>query len=136
MTVIRDEVLQRVGDPGLKVYVIWEPILPRDRAEALNDSTAAMAQEPRARQYWDPGAVSGKAYRQALDLPLKSAAWDVYMLFPPGVRWDEAPPAPAFWMHQISFMPFSAAAKRFGPLRLDGRRFREEVQGLMSKVQP
>ena len=136
MTVIRDEVLEKVKNDALKVYVVWEPILPRDRREALPQAVALLAQEPRARQYWDPGAVSGKGYVKVLDLPLKSPVWDTYLLYPPGVRWEEAPPAPAFWMHQISFMPFSAAAKRFGPLRLDGRRFREEVQGLMSKVQP
>lgn len=28
--------------------------------------------------------------------------WDVYLLYPPGVRWEgSTPPRPAFWMHQL-----------------------------------
>jgi len=69
VTVIRDEVLAKVNDNRLKVYVVWEPILPKDRAEAVADAVAVMAGETRATQYWDAGAVSGKAYRQSLDLP-------------------------------------------------------------------
>ena len=136
MTAIRDEVLKQVSDPRLKVYVVWEPILPKDRAEGLNDSTAALAHEPRATQFWDGGALSGKAYRQSLDLPLKSAAWDIYFLFVPGVKWASNPPAPAFWMHQLSFLPFSDGAKKFGPLRLDAKRFREEVQKALRSTSP
>ena len=134
MTVIRDEVLKKVADPRLKVYVVWEPILPKDRAEALGDAAPALSGEPRATQYWDAGAVSGKAYRQLLDLPLKSAAWDIYLLFPPGAKWESSPPAPSFWMHQLSFLPFTDGAKRFGSLRLDGEKFRDAVQGVVSKV--
>jgi len=130
---MRDEVLRKVADPRLRVYVVWEPILPKDRAEAVADAAAVMAGETRAVQYWDAGAVSGKAYRQSLDLPLKSAAWDIYFLYPPGVKWEADPPAPSFWMHQLNFMPFTDGDKRFGKLRLDGARFLEEVQRLTER---
>lgn len=36
-------------------------------------------------------------------LGLREPAWDVYLLFSTGIRWDtELPPSPAFWMHQLS----------------------------------
>ncbi len=128
MAVIRDEVLAKTKDHRLKVYVVWEPILPKDRAEALPDAAAIMTGETRAVQYWDAGAVSGKAYRQSLNLPLKTAAWDIYFLFPPGVKWEKDPPAPSFWMHQLNFLPFTDGDNNFGHLRLNGERFLGEVQ--------
>ena len=36
-------------------------------------------------------------------LSLREPAWDVYLLYPAGIRWEtEVPPSPAFWMHQLS----------------------------------
>jgi hypothetical protein len=41
-----------------------------------------------------------KGYRETLKLP--EDAWDVFLLYPPGVTWEgERPPAPAYWMHQL-----------------------------------
>ena len=131
MTVIRDDVLAKVKDNRLKVYVLWEPILPKDRAEVLPEVTALLAGESQVRQYWDVGAVAGKGYTKTLDVPLKSALWDAYLLFPPGVTWDSDPPAPSFWMHQLSFLPFTDGDKRFGHLRLDAARFLKEVESVL-----
>jgi hypothetical protein len=128
---MRDEVLAKVKDQRLRIYTVWEPILPKDRAEALPEAAALLAEESRGRQYWDPGAQSGKAYMKALDVPLKSALWDAYLLFPPGVTWDRDPPAPRFWMHQLSFLPFTDGAKRFGHLRLDSARLVKELENLL-----
>ena len=135
MAVMRDDVLAKVKDNRLKVYVVWEPILPKDRVEVLPEVTELLAGEPRARQYWDGGAVAGKGYTKSLNLPLKSALWDAYLLFPRGVTWDitsdNAPPAPSFWMHQLSFLPFTDGDKRFGHLRLDAARFLKEVESVL-----
>lgn len=128
MTVMRDDVLAKVKDDRLKVYVVWEPILPKDRAEALVDAAAVMAGETRAVQYWDAGAVSGKAYVKKLSLPIKTAAWDIYFLFPPGKKWEADPPAPSFWMHQLNFLPFTDGDNNFGHLRLNADKFLAEVQ--------
>lgn len=125
---MRDDVLAKVKDNRLKVYVVWEPIMPKDGPEPLVAAAAVMAGETRAVQYWDGGAVSGKAYVKKLNLPLKSAAWDIYFLFPPGVKWEKDPPAPSFWMHQLNFLPFTDGDNNFGHLRLDAARFLEEVQ--------
>jgi hypothetical protein len=30
-------------------------------------------------------------------------AWDVYLVYAPGVRWEgDTPPTPTFWMHQLT----------------------------------
>jgi len=60
-------------------------------------------------------------------------AWDVYFVFGPHVRWPEGqgsdqPPAPTFWMHQLS----GGAAPE--DLRLDGERMAGYVRSLLVKM--
>jgi hypothetical protein len=60
-------------------------------------------------------------------LHLKSSiAWDVYLLFAAGRRWQgNRPPQPIFWMHQLDEDP---------SLFLDSRRFKQNVQALIDKM--
>jgi hypothetical protein len=51
-------------------------------------------------QRWDARRLAGAEFSKALKL--KGHAWDVYLLYAPGVKWTGAtPPAPTFWMHQL-----------------------------------
>ena len=128
MTVIRDDVLNNISDPRLKVFVIWEPILPKDSFDAVEDATAILKDEWRARQFWDPLAESGKRIKKLLGLEIANPAWDIYMLYPPGVKWRDATPKPEYWMHQITFKPGGNDERRFGAQRLDTKRLREEIE--------
>lgn len=71
--------------------------------------------------------TSWGAFRRVLKL--KGRAWDVYLLYAPGVVWstDEAP-APTFWMHQL---PPVAGAD--GKLLLNPGRFSHELLNLLGK---
>lgn len=66
----------------------------------MPDATSVV-QDPRARHFWDARELLGKFYERALPTP-GTPSWDVYLLFPPGVRWTgSTPPKPSFWMHQL-----------------------------------
>ncbi len=132
MTVLRHEVFTKLPADRLRIYAVWEPILPSDNAARLDDGLPLLASDPRASQYWDPRSEIGRLFVRALDLPMTTPAWDVYLLYGPGDLWKSAPPQPAFWMHQIDFLPFSDAARRFAKQRLDGARFRSEVEKLLA----
>ena len=66
----------------------------------------------------------------SVTLGLSQAAWDVYLIYPPGVTWPpgvawngDAPPKPAYWMHQLP--------ERYGvgdAPRLDPEKFHTEVK--------
>ena len=47
----------------------------------------------------------------------RKLAWDVYFAFDAKAKWGDAPPTPAFWMHQL------ANDER----KLDGERFKDQV---------
>ena len=56
--------------------------------------------DPRTLHYWDGASASMRAVRATLSL--SEDAWDIFLLYPPGVKWEGAhPPAPEFWMHQL-----------------------------------
>ncbi len=134
MTVLRNEVFAKIPDQCLRIYAVWQPVLASDSLDKLPEATALLGQDPRAVQYWDPRGEIGRRFAKALDLPLTTPAWDVYLLYPPQTRWRPGVPLPTFWMHQLGFPLWSDAAKRFGNMRLDGVRFREQVQRLLGAV--
>ena len=61
----------------------------------------------------------------AKPLKLKSTAWDVYLVYAPGIKWEgNQPPEPSLWMHQLNGqgadtmlclnpMPLSRRVQRF-----------------------
>lgn len=78
---------------------MWVPQLGAQEKHVADASR--LIADPRTVHYWDGRELLGKAYQQILKTP--GSAWDVYLLFPRGTRWtSQTPPAPAYWMHQLS----------------------------------
>jgi hypothetical protein len=54
-----------------------------------------------ARHLWDHRHEAGRMLAKSLQLKTP-IAWDVYLLYSPGRRWQpNTPPDPVFWMHQL-----------------------------------
>lgn len=87
------------NEPRLRGFVVWLPMLKTDDAGAAGIQAGTFI-DSRVAQTWDPARDSGKLLARTLGL--KRDAWDVYLLYAPGVKWTgEAPPVPTFWMHQL-----------------------------------
>ncbi len=87
------------NDNRLRGFVVWLPMLASD-SESAAGAQAGTFVDARVAQQWDGERMSGKVVAKTLNL--RGNAWDVYMLYAPGVKWTgEAPPAPTFWMHQL-----------------------------------
>lgn len=95
---IENYLFDRFDDPRLAVYVVWEPQLEGDDEAAARDATFFLASE-RATHYWSQNRFAGRAYQPALGL--ENPAWDVFLVFAPGARWDESAPAVDFYMHKL-----------------------------------
>ncbi len=92
---------------------MWEPILRTDDERGARKATTILPDE-RVRHYWVDGQDVGKMFEPALGL--KETAWDVYLVYPPGVEWNgSTPPKPAYYMHQLHSLP---AARRLNPATL------------------
>ena len=49
---------------------------------------------------WNENRSVGKLFGEILDL--HDIAWDVYLVYKPGIEWEsQQPPRPTFWMHQL-----------------------------------
>jgi hypothetical protein len=81
------------AEAGVHTIVVWIPMLDGDERSAV-DGAAAIFAGTAAPQFWDGAQLFGKAVGRSLgaaDWP----AWDVYLFYPPGARWDaQGPPAP------------------------------------------
>jgi hypothetical protein len=95
---VRKSLSDQLGNPDLSVFVVWVPEL--GAKERHVSAAATFIESPQVSQYWDPSEGVSKAYGQLLSTP--GVAWDVYFLFPPGVKWTRNVPKPPFWMQQLS----------------------------------
>lgn len=124
---IQQQVLATIPGNQLAVYVVWIPVLnfqdePTLQRNGLKESSRVP--DLRAIHYIDPNGFSGKQYSPILKIPYHSPAWDVYLAFGAGVRWEDRAPVPTFWMYQGDGLE--------GGRRLDGRKFSEEVLQLLA----
>jgi hypothetical protein len=108
--------------------VVWLPELPTGGYESAARREGRRIADPRVRQYYDPAARTAKLFTGVLGLPSGSPAWDVYMVFAPGARWDADAPKPVYWMHQLGSAPPG--------LRLDGVKLERVVEGLLRAPRP
>jgi len=76
--VIQDEVLHTVGDPSLRVFVAWVPMLATD-SKAPDSDTVALASDKWAAHFWDAKGRLSVLFQKTLGLRSKCPAWDVYI---------------------------------------------------------
>ena len=112
------------NDARLRGFVVWLPMLPSDSKDSAGAQAASFV-DGRLMQHWDGDRASGNLLAKTLGL--KGSAWDVYLLYAPGVKWTgDQPPAPTFWMHQLW------GAGKLAPT-LDGAALRGRMERLLSK---
>lgn len=97
-TAVRESVLAAYPTAKLRVMIVWIDVsTDDDRARAaLSVGTFA---DPRVRHFHDPLQRAGRVFAEGL-LPT-GFAWDTYLLYPPGVLWDDLPPRPSAWASQL-----------------------------------
>ena len=113
--------------PDLKGFIGWLPMLGTDDSIAASQQ-AAQFRDPRITEAWDGDRKAGMLFARRLDL--EGIAWDIYLVYRRGVRWEEegSPPMPDFWMHQLR-----ASTGADPKLRLDQARLTNEVLALIEK---
>ena len=99
-SVIQTAVLEAMRDASLRAYVVWVPVLPDDLSPAAQEASS-LVPDKRASHFWDAEGSLARGFSRVLDLPPGSPAWDVYLTYPPGTRWEKEPPAPPYWQHQL-----------------------------------
>jgi len=92
-------ILKKFPTPRLRALLVWEPMRETDSPDAAAEQ-ANTVRDKRISQGWDGSLDIGKLFGATLDL--HQIAWDVYLIYKPGVTWQgQQPPPPTFWMHQL-----------------------------------
>jgi hypothetical protein len=88
-----------------RLYILWLPVLEADTPQAAEQVQARLPADDRLRHFWDHDLALSRAYHRVLQLEQRfrphRIAWDIFLLYGAGVVWNEAPPVPEFWMHQL-----------------------------------
>ncbi len=82
------------------VGIVWIPMLKGDRFETAQRA-AHIYKDQRVQQFYDAEHHAGKAVAQSVG-GTGEIAWDIYLFYPEGSLWENAPPLPEIWMHQLS----------------------------------
>jgi len=96
-------VLREFPKSKIHVAIVWIQIPGfRDGLASARRAAARFGPDARVTHFYDPhpSHLAGKAFSKAA-LPDGKLAWDIYMFFKPGQRWDEVPPPPAAFRHQL-----------------------------------
>lgn len=85
---MQENVLASERSNGLRVYVIWLPMLATDSRPEVERS---LIDDPRVRHFWNGSRVTGSWFAQADigGLGYSGTIWDAYFLFGPHSIWDE-----------------------------------------------
>jgi len=75
-------------------------MLPSDNASAAKRAAQSIA-DTRVRHFYDAKADVGKVIAQSLG-EASRIAWDMYLFYAAGVEWNQEPPQPIAWAHQMS----------------------------------
>ena len=87
-----ESLLETETDSRLRVFVVWEPVLPTDLTAP---STVALRRihDRRVTQYWDRNRVLSHAMGEH---GRRSLVWDYIAVYKPEQTWTDAPPQPEF----------------------------------------
>lgn len=77
---------------------VWIPMMAADSI-AHAEEQAASTDDPRITDLYDAEHEVGRAVRDTLQLA--AAAWDTYMIFLPGTKWDTEIPKPDHYEYQL-----------------------------------
>jgi hypothetical protein len=118
------KVLKDVPNDQVRVYVVWDPIFGGNfdsEAKKLPNSFP----DERVSYFKDPNSLAGNLWESVLKTG-REIAWDVYLLYGANARWEDKPPVPDFWMHQLSGVTTAPT--------LEVGKFTEELRGLLAKL--
>lgn len=115
-------VQQLLGDlkgQDVKVYSVWQPILPSDAKLTVGRATKSLP-DSRVSHYWDGENVFAKTFAPVLEI---DKAWDVYLLYDKDAVWGDTPPKPIYWQEQLGISEET---------KLDGPKLTAEINKLLT----
>ncbi len=93
-------IIKSFPEADISIAIVWINKLAADSIKAA-ETAAETFNDPRICQFYDPQQRSGQAVADSLGWHGR-VAWDTYLFFNVGSKWNQKPPTPADWMHQLT----------------------------------
>jgi hypothetical protein len=114
-------VLDNLKGQDVKVYSVWQPILPSDSKFTVGRATKRL-EDSRVTHFWDGDNIFASAFSPVLGID--GNTWDVYLLYDKDAVWQETPPKPIYWQEQLGISPET---------KLDEPKLTAEVRKLLGE---
>jgi hypothetical protein len=94
-----EAILRRYPGKNLRVFAVWEPMLPTDWGRPSTGELARLS-DPRVTQVWDRGHLIARQIEKGADgrhpacCSRHGAWWDVIAAYPPAAQWTGTAPVP------------------------------------------
>jgi hypothetical protein len=98
---VLETLLKNPDESGIRVTVVWIPMLPGDSEAAASKAAAEIFSNTEATHFYDGERLVGKAFARVIGAEKGEVAWDFYMFFRKGQAWTGDPPTPEDWVHQL-----------------------------------
>jgi hypothetical protein len=89
--------MKAIADPRVRLYLVLGPMEEEDTEAGARQVTVNVP-DPRAMHFWTADDVLADTWAQVLGVVDDETGYDLYMIFPPGVRWDDEPPVAPYFM--------------------------------------
>jgi hypothetical protein len=83
-----DQVLQDFAGKPIRVFIVWEPVLPTDWG-APSTATLKRVADARSIQFWDSDRLISHLLGEH---DRRSIVWDHVAVYPAGAIWNRQPP--------------------------------------------
>ena len=120
--VVQRYVLDKIADDRIRIYVVWGPMLGGETAEDA-ETAPFYLNDQRSSHFWTDQHTLAEMLEEPLGLE-DEPAWDVFLVFEPGVQWGDAPPTPDFFMHHGRSLPEEQ--------RLNGFKLHDQVVRMLA----
>jgi hypothetical protein len=116
--------LKSVTDDRVQAYIVWLPIFGGDfKGEARKLSNSF--RDKRVSYFLDSTSETGKQWERVIKTE-RFIAWDVYLLYGADANWENEPPPPAYWMHQLGGVTKAPT--------YDEPTFRAKLKGMLDEM--
>lgn len=96
---VHEIIIGKFLDADIAASIVWIPILDNDSIEAALPSVKYLG-DKRFQHFYDQDQIVGKEIAASVGWD-GHVAWDIYLFYPPYAGWNNGPPAPKKWVHQL-----------------------------------
>ena len=96
---MHETIITKFPDADIAASIVWIPILENDTIEAALPSVKYLS-DKRFQHFYDQDQIAGKEIASSIGWD-GHVAWDIYLFYARYADWNNAPPAPKSWLHQL-----------------------------------